>query len=278
MPNFADSVPSVTRDFGPIGLGLAKLAGMVEHTNLGSIQIGVTSEGGTSVLDKIDNDLAHELNHLVHMANDLSLAYGTAIRRVENDVLRARLQQLDKSHDRYRIELQECVVAMGHKPARGGDVQGLLERGRVIVGQLRGDVGILSAMAANEEVMSQAYRDALGRPILPQKQRAIVERALEHELGIASTLSTILNGDSEPKTPVESPPNAPHEIEPEIKPPPGTTPSRLPPEIEPQIAPPPPSEAPIEEPTIELPPPEIEPPVQPPSPQSPPGSTPPIIV
>ena len=100
----------------------------------------------------------------------------------------------------------------------------------------------------------------------------------ERFCGIASALRLILSGESEPETPVEDPPARPNEIEPVIKPPPGTTPSRLPSEIEPQIAPPPPSEPPIEEPTIEVPPPEIEPPVQPPSPQSPPGKNPPIVM
>ncbi len=124
---------------------------------------------------------AQVLNHLLHLANDLCLAYGTARRRVESEPLQARLKQLDTSHDRYRIELAECVTALGHSPAEKGGLHGMLERGRVVLGELHGDDGILRAMAKNEAEMAMAYRDALRGPALPERSVAIIERALAHE-------------------------------------------------------------------------------------------------
>tara|TARA_R110002096_G_scaffold143328_5_gene299464 strand:+ start:123770 stop:124213 length:444 start_codon:yes stop_codon:yes gene_type:complete len=129
------------------------------------------------------DDQADALNHILQMANDLCLAYGTALRRIEDPELLATLTKLDTSHDRYRVELAECVTNLGHTPATKGDLHGMLERGRVVVGELQGDEGILRAMAKNEAEMSSTFREALHEHTLPAEAITIIERALAHERG-----------------------------------------------------------------------------------------------
>ncbi len=124
---------------------------------------------------------AHALNHLLHLANDLCLAYRTALRRISSRELAEDLRALDTSHDRFRIELGECVTNLGHTPTAKGDLHGMLERGRVVVGELHGDDGILRAMAKNEAEMLSAYQDALQDEALPEEAVAIIERAIAHE-------------------------------------------------------------------------------------------------
>ena len=70
---------------------------------------------------------------------------------------------------------------LGKKPTSSGDLHGLLERGRVILGDLNGDVGILKAMAANEDEMCAAYQQALNHPGMPAEESMIISRALRHE-------------------------------------------------------------------------------------------------
>ncbi len=153
---------------------------MSNEKQIGANEIGAVGVGG-SVIEKLDNDQAHALNHLLHLANDLCLAYGTARRRIESPELLEALTQLDTSHDRYRVELAECVADLGHTPAEKGDLHGVLERGRVVLGDLQGDEGILRAMAKNEEEMASAYREALHKHALPAPAIAVIERALAHE-------------------------------------------------------------------------------------------------
>lgn len=154
---------------------------MSNEKSIGATQIGASGGGGGGVVEKIEHDQAHLLNHLLHLANDLCLAYGTALRRIEDPDLVDTLSGLDKSHDRYRVELAECVTDLGHTPSEKGDLHGMLERGRVVLGELQGDEGILRAMAKNEEEMAAAYREALHKHTLPPKAIAVIERALAHE-------------------------------------------------------------------------------------------------
>ncbi|MCP4443779.1 MAG: DUF2383 domain-containing protein [Myxococcales bacterium] len=155
---------------------------MSNEKHIGATQIGASGGGGGgSVVKKIEDDQAHALNHLLHLANDLCLAYGTARRRISDPALLETMGELDTSHDRYRIELAECVTALGHTPAEKGDLHGMLERGRVVLGELHGDEGVLRAMAKNEEEMASAFREALHAHLLPAEAIAIIERALAHE-------------------------------------------------------------------------------------------------
>ncbi len=156
-------------------------SGMSNEKRIGATQIGSAGGGSGTIVNKIEHDQVQALNHLLHLANDLCLAYGTALRRLDDEKLITTLKDLDKSHDRFRVELAECVTALGHEPTEKGDLHGMLERGRVVLGELQGDEGILRAMAKNEEEMAAAYREALHNHTLPAKINAIIEKALAHE-------------------------------------------------------------------------------------------------
>ena len=173
--------PNVAHLLLPTRVGLAGYKSMSNEKRIGATQIGSSGGGGSSVIKKIEDDQAHALNHLLHLANDLCLAYGTALRRIDDEELVETMVELDKSHDRYRVELAECVTNLGHTPAEKGDLHGMVERGRVVLGELQGDEGILRAMAKNEEEMAAAFREALHEHALPSTAIAVIERALEHE-------------------------------------------------------------------------------------------------
>lgn len=128
-----------------------------------------------------EQDLVSMLKHLLHLANDLCLAYGTAIPRIENRALRETFQKFDKSHDRYRVELAESIVALGSTAPCTGDLHGLVERGRVLLADLSGDSAIVQAMAVNEEELSSALRTAKHHVGLPPKLVDLLDRAIQHE-------------------------------------------------------------------------------------------------
>lgn len=154
---------------------------MTDAKTMGGVQIGATLPGGRSIYSRIDGDLAHLLNHLLHLGYDLTGAYKTALARIEDPELRNRLRHLDESHEGYLRELSDCVINLGRTPTTSGDLHGLLERGRVILGDMTGEAGILKAMAANEEEMCSAYKNALSHPGVPIEVSAVLSRALAHE-------------------------------------------------------------------------------------------------
>jgi uncharacterized protein (TIGR02284 family) len=147
---------------------------------MGAVTIGATAPGKT-LQSRIDDELAHTLNHLLHLGYDLHGAYKTALARIQDPALRESLEHLDDSHEGYLEALSTCVENLGKKATTSGDLHGILERGRVILGDLSGDQGILRAMAANEEEMCAAYKEALNHPGLPAEVSTVISRALAHE-------------------------------------------------------------------------------------------------
>ena len=145
----------------------------------GSTPIGTGSAEGETSSDRIDHDQASRLIHLLHLANDLCLAYRTAVRRLDDAKLRDELGAMDRSHDRLRAQLGDLIENLGHTPVATGDLHGLIERGRVVVGGWQGDEGILRAMANNEEELNAALREELHQSGLSAKATAAMEEALE---------------------------------------------------------------------------------------------------
>lgn len=129
----------------------------------------------------VDSDTLREVNRLLTLASDLCMAYATAIRRVEDARLREELDRLDHSHDPYRAALGDWVRRHGGDEAGTGDWHGVVERMRVVLGDLSGDVGILKAMATNEAEMAQAYREARSKSGMASDVIEMIEDALKHE-------------------------------------------------------------------------------------------------
>tara|TARA_R110002096_G_scaffold350395_3_gene543609 strand:+ start:58605 stop:59162 length:558 start_codon:yes stop_codon:yes gene_type:complete len=154
---------------------------MENKNSIGATEIGAVGVGSGGVIKQIEEDQLQQLNHLIHLANDLCLAYGTARRRLENSKLIEIFTDLDKSHDRFRIQLGECVTNLGHTPPETGDLHSMIERGRVVIGELQGDEGIVRAMAKNEEELADAFREAILDQLLPANVLEIVKQALAHE-------------------------------------------------------------------------------------------------
>jgi len=121
------------------------------------------------------------LKRILFLANDLCLAYGTAIRRIDDASLRETLMKMDKSHDRHRVELSDFISGLGYNPPDTGGLHGVVERCRVIVADLRGDDAILQAMAQNEAELLSAYEEAEQQSGLPPKVSGFLTRAVLHE-------------------------------------------------------------------------------------------------
>src|SRR5690554_5101759 len=130
---------------------------------------------------RLDETIIEEINQLLHLASNLCMAYATACRRLDDPRLREDLDLIDHSHDRYRAELGEWIRSHGGQEVGTGDWHSIVERARVVIGDISGDGGILRAMAKNEADMADAYRKLRETPGMPNEVLAIVDRALDHE-------------------------------------------------------------------------------------------------
>jgi uncharacterized protein (TIGR02284 family) len=154
---------------------------MPGYKTFGGVGIGPTDPSGSPLLETIARDLAKMLNHLIHLARDLTAATEAAARRLEDDKLRDLVWELDGAHDEMILELGDYVVELGQGPARRGDMMSMVERARVALGRRKGDRGVIQAMAANEESLCSAYRRALATPHLPVKLMELLRRGLARE-------------------------------------------------------------------------------------------------
>lgn len=155
---------------------------MSDNRNFGAVQLGtIDSPSGDGLLERIEHDHAERFMHLLSVANDLHLAYGTAIKRISDANLRQGMIDLDQSHNEIRAELAALVSELGKSPSDRGDFHGLWDRVKVVVGGLRGDEGILQAMAENEGELASAFREVQHMPGLPEKGQAVLQNGLAHE-------------------------------------------------------------------------------------------------
>jgi len=114
------------------------------------------------------------LNHLLELEFGAAAAYEAAIQRLDDPVARDQLGQFMNDHLRHIQELGHLLRDRGRRPPDEADFKAVLTQGKVIIGGLVGDIGILSAMRSNEDGTHQAYEQALERDDLaPRLQNTL---------------------------------------------------------------------------------------------------------
>jgi hypothetical protein len=153
----------------------------VTYETFGAVDIGTKEPTGRTVTGKIDQEHAKLLNHLIQQVRDLHSATSTAGARLEDQSHRAMVAELQHDHEEAIAALSDKVLALGGEPAQRGDLGSLIERGRVVINQLRGERGLIESMATNEETLGHELRRALATPHLPGDLRTLIGQILETE-------------------------------------------------------------------------------------------------
>lgn len=125
--------------------------------------------------------MANELNTLIRLNFDAIEAYTSAIERLENADYRQTLEEFRADHIRHVDELKELVHWMGAAPAKTGDAMQILTRGKVALGNLRGDKGILQAMKSNEDNTNAVYEKEIGKLRYSQDMADVLKHHLDDE-------------------------------------------------------------------------------------------------
>lgn len=121
------------------------------------------------------------LMDLVELDFDAVAAYEAAVNRLNDPVVKDQLGQFMSDHQRHIQELSVIVRELGQVPPTSSDVKAVLTQGKVVIGGLVGDKGILSAMRSNEDDTNQAYEQALKRNDILPRAEGILKQNLADE-------------------------------------------------------------------------------------------------
>ena len=122
-----------------------------------------------------------KLNELIHLDYDAIEAYEAAIARLEDTTARAKLQEFMQDHVRHTENLSKLVRQHGGKAANKGDIKRVLTKGKVVIGNIAGDNGILKAMKTNEDETNEKYEKALQMEGLDAATRHTLQQNLDDE-------------------------------------------------------------------------------------------------
>jgi len=156
-----------------------------------------------------ESRLVDTLKHLIALDFDAISAYQAAIDRLESPKCIRALKEFMTDHWRHTQELTPLVKEYGEIAPTHADAMIILTKGKVLIGQLAGDRGILSAMRSNEGDTNDAYENACSRIDVPPHVLDILQRALaderRHKAWIDRTLSpsdyTVLGNTQVPYQP-----------------------------------------------------------------------------
>ena len=128
-----------------------------------------------------NKDACEKLNDLIQLDHDAIEAYEAAIERLDSPDYRAKMQEFCDDHRRHTSELGAQVRTLGGTPKQKGDFMALLTKGKVVIGNLAEDRGILMAMNANEAVTNKTYEHVLEKLAGHADIEPLVRRNLEDE-------------------------------------------------------------------------------------------------
>jgi len=147
-------------------------------------------------------DIRSVLHDLVELDLDAVEAYRTAIDKLEDTESKSALTGFMGDHERHVTEVGEALRKLGGEPPSGPDFKRVLTQGKVVLGGIAGDKGILKAMKSNEDDTNAAYERASSRTDVTPDLQALLRRNLDderrHRAWIESRLSFIAQSDKPP--------------------------------------------------------------------------------
>jgi rubrerythrin len=109
------------------------------------------------------SDLGDMLHSLAELDYDAIDAYSVAIDKIEHPERRRALEEFRGDHQRHVEDLSRELSELGREPPLKADLKSVLAQGKVVLGTITGDKGILKAMRSNEKDTNRAYEKALNR-------------------------------------------------------------------------------------------------------------------
>lgn len=139
--------------------------------------------------------LIDTLNQLIALDFDAIVAYQAALNRIENAKYKRALQEFLTDHLRHTQELTQMVQELGGIAPTRADSMAFLIKGKVLIGHLTGDRGLLAAMHAYEQDTNDSYESACTRFDFPPHVCEVLQRARADERRHKNWLARALGRD-----------------------------------------------------------------------------------
>jgi rubrerythrin len=121
------------------------------------------------------------LSSLVELEFDAIAAYTVAIERLADITLTTAFEGFRADHMRHVRELRSELLRLGFRPPDHADLKAVLTKGKVYMGSLASDRGILMAMRSNEKDTKAAYELALDYDVTSGELAALFQQDLADE-------------------------------------------------------------------------------------------------
>lgn len=128
-----------------------------------------------------ERTLVQCLINLIELDYDAVEAYEAAIARLDDASSRSTMASFKDDHNRHIRELGNFVRQQGGEVPSKGDFKRVLTKGKVVIGEILGDRGVLMAMKSNEDDTNQAYERASVRDDLTPEVKQTIDRGLADE-------------------------------------------------------------------------------------------------
>jgi uncharacterized protein (TIGR02284 family) len=128
-----------------------------------------------------ESDLVEALKNLIELDFNAIEAYEAAVERLDDATTRQTMMAFMADHERHTQVLRQVVFQMGGEVPAKGDFKRVLTKGKVVIGEIIGDRGILMAMKSNEDDTNAAYENAAARTDVDSELQQILDRNLADE-------------------------------------------------------------------------------------------------
>jgi rubrerythrin len=142
---------------------------------------GLGMAGSMATFPGLQSELSDLLRALIELDYDAADAYTVAIGRILSQERRTALEEFRSDHLRHAYELGRELRDLGHDPPLGSDARSVLTQGKVVLGTITGDKGILKAIRSNAKDTHRAYARALHRGDLSPGVARLVRENLADE-------------------------------------------------------------------------------------------------
>jgi hypothetical protein len=148
---------------------------------MSDIHEGVTLGEGASgqpVVERALDHLVHLVNRLIRREMATAAALDTAAEHLDAGEDADLARHLEGCHRDQIEHLGALASELGGEPAAGSNLRSLIDRARVRLRELRGDRGILDALAAIEDELCAEYREVIATVGFTDDERELLSVGL----------------------------------------------------------------------------------------------------
>lgn len=143
------------------------------------------------------SDLIAAIKDLIELDYDAVEAYEAALNRLDREEYKKKLDEFKADHERHIEELSTYLKVKNEKAPESGSMKQLLTQGKVVLGNMIGDISILQAMQSNESDTNTAYERMNQRTDTEEEIKDVLARGLEDEKKHYQWLQSVLEEKSE---------------------------------------------------------------------------------